>query len=110
MSERERLRSKSRRLRSEMRKLGPMIKGSVIFREMRCGKPICKCTRGEPHLYLCVVYAEKGKSKTVYVDKKRQAEALIYSRNYKKFKALLQEHSQLNLTLLKSEKKVKKGR
>ncbi|GAG87512.1 unnamed protein product, partial [marine sediment metagenome] len=33
MSERERLRSKSRRLRSEMRKLGPMIKGSVIFRE-----------------------------------------------------------------------------
>ncbi|GAG87516.1 unnamed protein product [marine sediment metagenome] len=51
-----------------------------------------------------------GKSKTVYVDKKRQAEALIYSRNYKKFKGLLQEHSQLNLTLLKSEKKVKKGR
>ena len=110
MSERERLRAKSRRLRSEMRKLGPMIKGSVIFREMRCGKPVCKCTRGEPHLYLCVVYKEKGKSKTVYVDKKRQAEALIYSRNYKKFKALLQEHSQLNLTLLKSEKKVKKGR
>jgi len=110
MSERERLRAKSRRLRSEMRKLGPMIKGSVIFREMRCGKPICKCTRGEPHLYLCVVYKEKGKSKTVYVDKRRQAEALIYSRNYKKFKALLKEHSQLNLTLLKSEKKVKKGR
>lgn len=45
MSERERLRAKSRRLRSEMRRLGPMIKGSVIFREMRCGKPICKCTR-----------------------------------------------------------------
>ena len=57
MSERERLRAKSRRLRSEIRKLGPMIKGSVIFREIRCGKPNCKCTRGEPHLYLCVVYA-----------------------------------------------------
>ena len=110
MSERERLRAKSRRLRSEMRKLGPMIKGSVIFREMRCGKPSCKCIRGEPHLYLCVIYKEKGKSKTVYVDKKRQAEALIYSRNYKKFKALLEEHSQLNLVLLKSEKRTKKGR
>jgi len=46
MSERERLRAKSRRLRSEMRRLGPMIKGSVIFREMRCGKSISKCTRG----------------------------------------------------------------
>ncbi len=102
--------AKSRRLRSKMRKLGPMIKGSAIFREMRCGKAICKCTRGEPHLYLCVVYKEKGKSKTVYVDRKRQAEALIYSGNYRKFKAPLEEHSQLNLTLLKSEKKVKKGR
>ena len=47
MSERERLRAKSRRLRSEMRKLGPMIKGLVVFREMRCGKPICECTRGK---------------------------------------------------------------
>jgi len=110
MNEREKLRTKSRRLRSEMRRLGPMIKGSVIFREMKCGKPNCKCTRGEPHRYLCVVYKEKGKSKTVYVDKKRQAEALLYSRNYKKFKVLLQEHSQLNLALLKREKKAKKGR
>jgi len=80
MSEKEKLRAKSRRLRSEMGKLGPMIKGSVIFREMKCSKLNCKCTRGEPHLYLCVIYKEKGKSKTVYVDKKRQAEALMWSR------------------------------
>jgi len=32
MSERERLRAKSRRLRSEMRQLGPMIKGSFLER------------------------------------------------------------------------------
>lgn len=28
---------------------GPMIKGSVYSRSRRCGKPQCRCARGEPH-------------------------------------------------------------
>jgi len=110
MTEREELLSKSRSLRSEMRKLGPMIKGSVIFREMKCGKPNCHCARGRPHLYLCITYKDKGKTKTVYVNKERQARALVWSGNYKKFKQLLKEHSKINHELLKSTKKVKKKR
>ena len=113
MTEREKLLAKSRRLRSEMRRLGPMIKGSVIFREMKCGKANCRCARGEAHLYLCITYQQEGKNKTVYVDKKnkkREAQALIWSRNYKKFKQLLQEHTQVNYELLKSTKKAKNKR
>ena len=91
MTERQKLMARSRRLRSEMRALGPMIKGSVIFRKMRCGKPGCRCTRDEPHLYLCVVYRKGGKSKTVYVDKDKQGQALVWSRNYKRLKQLLDE-------------------
>jgi len=108
MSERERLWRRARRLRSEMRKLGPMLKGSAVFRYMKCGKPNCKCTRGEPHFFLCVTYKEKGKTKTVYVDKNRHGEALIYSANYKKFKVFLQEHSQILLSLLKSQGRTNK--
>ena len=108
MSEREKLLARARRLRSEMRKLGPMLKGSVVFRNMKCGKPNCKCTRGHPHFFLCVTYKEEGKTQTVYVDKNRHGQALMWSRNYKKFKALLQEHSKINLVLLKSQGKDKK--
>jgi len=110
MTEREELLAKSRRLRSEMRKLGPMIKGSVIFRKMKCGKPNCHCARGRPHLYLCITYKQEGKTKTVYVNKEREAQALVWSGNYKKFKQFLIEHSQINHELLKSTKKIKKKR
>jgi len=110
MTERKELLTKSRRLRSEMRRLGPMIKGSVIFREMKCGKPNCHCARGRPHFYLCITFKEVGKIKTVYVSREREAQALVWSGNYKKFKQLLKEHSKINHELLKSTKKANKKR
>ena len=72
---------------------------------------------GVPEVSLTFIFVlptdQEGKSKTVYVDKKnkkREAQALIWSRNYKKFKQLLQEHTQVNYELLKSTKKAKKKR
>jgi hypothetical protein len=85
-----------------------MIKGSVIFREMKCGKPNCKCAQGEGHFYLCICYKEKAKSRTVYVDKEQEAKALVWSRNYKKLKQLLQAQSEINLELLKRKRRAKK--
>lgn len=102
MGQRAEMRARARSLRSQMRKLGPMIQGSVVLRRMKCGKPSCRCNRGYPHDFLCVTYKEKGKTKTVYVNKQLQAEALLWSRNYKQFKALLKKHSQANLGILKS--------
>lgn len=85
-----------------MRKLGSLMQGSVIYRQMKCGKPNCRCTRGYPHIFLCVTYKEKGKTKTVYVNKNLEAEALLLSRNYKKYKQLLKELTKVNLEILKS--------
>ncbi len=102
MEDRRYLRAKSRSLRSQMRKLGPMVQGSVVLRRMKCGKHNCKCTRGQLHEALCVTYSEKGKTKTVYVDKSLQADAFLWSRNYKQFKKILKEHSLKNLEILKS--------
>jgi len=85
-----------------------MITGSVVLRHIRCGKPNCRCTRGYPHFICQVTFKEKGKTKTVYVDKKRHAEALLWSQHYKLFKKLLKEHTEINLTLLKSDRKKKK--
>jgi len=108
MTERQKLWAKSRYLRSEMRGIGPMITGSVVLRHIKCGKPNCRCTRGYPHFMCQVTYKEKGKTKTVYVDKKKHAQALFWSRNYKLFKKLLKEHTEVNLALLRSDKKRKK--
>ena len=85
-----------------------MITGSVLLRHIKCGKPTCRCTRGYPHFVCVVTYKEKGKTKAVYVDKKKQAQALFQSRNYKLFKKLLKEQTEVNLALLKSDRKKKK--
>ena len=108
MTERKKLWAKGGYLRSKMRQIGPMITGSVVLRHIRCGKPNCRCTRGYPHFVCVVTSKEKGKTKTVYVDKERHAEALLWSRNYKLFKKLLKEHTEINLALLKSDRKRKK--
>lgn len=98
------LRGRARSLRSQMRRLGSMIQGSVVFRQMTCGKPNCRCRRGFPHTYLCVTYKDQGKTKTVYVNKAREAEALLLARNYKQHKELLRELTRVNLEILKSPK------
>ena len=95
------LRNKARKLRSQMRKTGSMMQGSVIYRRMKCGKPNCRCTRGYPHTFLVVTFKEEGKTKTVYVNKNRQAEALILSKNYKTYKQLLKELTKVNLEILR---------
>jgi len=98
------LRGRAWSLRSQMRRLGSMIQGSVVFRQMTCGKPNCRCRRGFPHTYLCVTYKDQGKTKTVYVNKSREAEALLLARNYKQHKELLKELTRVNLEILKSHK------
>lgn len=101
MTQKQMLRAKARRLRSQMRKIASMMQGSVIFRQMKCGKPNCRCTRGYPHSFLVVTYKEEGKTKTVYVNKNRQAEALLLSKNYKLYKQLLKALTKVNLQILR---------
>jgi len=92
-----------------MRQLDQMIQGSIVFRRLTCGKATCKCARGQLHECVCITYREGGKTKTVYVDKKRQAEALVMCANYKKMKAMLKELSLINLQLVRSERSKKDG-
>lgn len=102
MTQRQLLRAKARSLRSRMRKIGSMMQGSPVYRRMTCGKPNCRCRKGFPHTYLCVTYKEGGKTKTIYVNKAMEGEALMLARNYKQHKLLLRELTRLNLEILKS--------
>ncbi len=96
------LRSGARSLRSQMRKIGSMMQGSLLYRQMTFGKSNCRCHKGFPHTYLCVTYKDRGKTNTIYVNKSREAEALVPARNYKQHKLLLWELTRVNLEILKS--------
>jgi len=65
-----RMRQSLPRLLNHMRRLvepyfsdRPVIKGTVYELRRRCGKPGCKCTRGELHTSMVVSASEKGKTR-----------------------------------------------
>lgn len=46
---------------------GPVIRGTYRLQGGRCGKPGCKCTRGELHLKSVLYYSEDGTFRCAYV-------------------------------------------
>ena len=64
------LRQSLRRLSNEIRQVGepffsdkPVIKGSVYELKTKCGKPGCKCAKGQLHARMALSASEKGKTK-----------------------------------------------
>ena len=89
---RSRISGKERDARSRLAKLlheGMLLKGSLVTMSRTCGKPNCKCLRGEKHvsLYLSLrvgkgrkmIYVPRALEETVrsWVDTHRTVEALV---------------------------------
>lgn len=110
MNERMMLMERARLLRAKMRQLGPLLKGTVLERQMHCGKEGCRCMRGHPHEYMVITWKESGKSRMVYVDESRRKDALAWNSNYRKFKDLLSKETQVLIRLLKRKKETTKKR
>lgn len=88
----------------ELKKCKSMIKGSINERYAICGKPNCKCTRGEKHLSYQLSYKQKGnKTKTMYLKKTKLNKARKMIDNYQKAKVIFDEIIELNTQLLKIE-------
>ena len=47
--------------------LGPLIRGSFLVQNVRCGKPTCKCAHGEFHLTAVLKTTERGLPVKTYV-------------------------------------------
>ena len=92
-----------RKLVQQLCRLGPVLRASLIRRFTQCGKPGCKCMRGQKHgpsYYLTVSYA-KGKTRQVYVPKDLQPLAEAWVRNYHQAMTVLEEISSINLELIR---------
>ena len=99
----QRLAVRRRRRGARLPGVGPVLRASLIERLTQCGKPGCKCMRGEKHgpaYYLTVSYA-KGKTRQVYVPKDLQPLAAQWVRNYQQALTVLEEISSINLELIR---------
>jgi hypothetical protein len=95
-----------RRRKQLLRKLPPLdsvLRGSLIERYKRCGKPGCKCADGPGHgpkYYLSVSFP--GRSPQMdYVPQADHAEISLRVANYHRIREILEEISEINRELLR---------
>ena len=79
MKHRSQYSQKERSARSKAAKLihdKPFIVGSVVEMANTCGKPNCKCTRGEKHKSWCIAVRYQGKRKMIHIP--RESEKAVF--------------------------------
>jgi hypothetical protein len=101
MSERERkLRSQINRLFSQQ----GLIHGTLITRKRVCGKPNCRCTRGQLHESLYLVATEGGKSRQMYIPTSWEPLVRQWIEHYAQVRQLMDELSHLHWDKIRQRK------
>ena len=100
------LRNRRQGLTKMLPPLGEVLRGSLMERYLTCGKPDCKCARGERHgpvWYLSVTLDQAHRSGcTVPADQVEQVRRWIG--NYHQVKEHLEKISDINRELMRRQK------
>ncbi len=75
------------RLVQRMLKSRRMVKGSVIILARRCGKPGCKCNRGEKHKSKYLSISDGGKTRMIYLKPGMEMEVGEAAERYRRFRS-----------------------
>jgi len=63
----------------------PVLAGSLVKQYVICGKPGCRCQRGQKHGPLIYLYwKEQGRSRSLYVPRDKVVEIRLQIRNYRR--------------------------
>lgn len=78
-----------------------VLRGSFLQREIRCGKPTCRCAKGAGHpiLYLTVTFPG-GRTQQVTVPRDLARTVQLWIRNYRRWWEAIEEVSAINRRLL----------
>lgn len=93
---RPRLTQEERRLRSRLTELitrWGFVRGTLSVREKVCGKPNCRCARGETHRALYLVASENGKLNQLYIPRSLESDVRRWVATYQQIRQLLEELS-----------------
>jgi len=63
----------------------PILAGSLVKQYVNCGKPGCRCQRGQKHGPLFYLYwKEQGRSRSLYVPREKVVEMRRQIQNYRR--------------------------
>lgn len=102
MQEPRRLLDRRQRVRARLPALEEIVRGSVFRRQLRCGKPTCRCARGALHraTYLSVSFAG-GRTVQITVSPALVATARRWVANYQAWWRAIEAVSEINRELLR---------
>jgi hypothetical protein len=99
------LQQRRRGLVERLPPLEKVVRGSLVERHPKCGKPGCKCARGERHpaVWYFTVTLAPGRTVATAVAPEQLAELRCWIANYRQLKQRLEEISTINRELLRRE-------
>ena len=68
-----------------------LLRGSLVEMARVCGKPGCRCRRGERHVSLYLSHYANGKQRLIYVPKAWETRVRSWVANYRRIRVLLDE-------------------
>jgi hypothetical protein len=81
----------SKTILAEIRALGPLVRGSLVESKVTCGKPGCRCARGEPHRAFYLSRRVDGRTRMEYVTRGQVETVRAWSGNHDRMTALVEE-------------------
>jgi hypothetical protein len=100
------LRERRQKVVRQVPNLQEILRGSLMERYLTCGKPGCKCTRGERHgpVWYLSVTLRAGKTVGMQVPKERVERIRSLVENHRKVKESLEAISEINWELVRRER------
>jgi len=84
----------------QMHSIGPVLAGSLVKIQRKCGHKACRCATGEGHPAHILTFKVKGKTKSVYVPVNLVTEVKTWVQNHRVLKYLIREVTKLGLALI----------
>lgn len=82
----------------------PLLRGTLSVRTRQCGKPTCRCTRGQLHVSVYLVQSHNGELRQVCIPKDWEDRIRQAVHNYQQMQRLLEEISELEWKRLRERK------
>ena len=80
------------------------LRGTMSVRNRTCGKPNCRCARGELHASLYLIQSHSGKMRQICVPKAWEERVRQAVNDYQQMKRLIEEVSELEWKRLRERK------
>lgn len=107
MNHRSHLPAPERHARSQLARLiadQPFLRGSLVDRARSCGKPACRCQKGQRHRSLYLATRHRGRRVLLYVPRALQETVRLWVSNGRRLAQQMQDLHQIQLDQLLQRK------